>query len=245
MLQLIKAIIKKKPASFSFYHIKEQARNLTFYLEGKSKYEHNFYNPYLNKAFKDGLRKSDISDHLGSLFFFTVGAKPKLIIELGTGGGESTRALLAAAFLSKAVLLSIDIEDCESIDLPFRENWHFVQAEDIDFGMFHFEGWCRDHQIEPIVDVLFIDSSHEYEHTKSEIATWIRYLSEEGIIIFHDTNMGEGIYSRTDGSVDIGWNNDRGVIRAIEEYVGRKYEESSFCYDFIKDMLLIHYPYSN
>ena len=76
--------------------------------------------------------------------------------------------------------------------------------------------------------------NYEYEHTKNEIETWIRYLSEEGVMIFHDTNMGKGIYSRTDGSIDIGCDNERGVIRAIEKFIGRHYDENSFFYDFFQ-----------
>jgi hypothetical protein len=64
-------------------------------------------------------------------------------------------------------------------------------------------------------------------------------------MIFHDTNMGKGIYARTDGSVAFGWDNNRGVMRAIENMVGRRYNENYYFYDFTKNYLLIHYPYSN
>src|SRR5476651_2065618 len=40
--------------------------------------------------------RSDIHDHLGAIFAETVRSRPKLIVELGTRGGLSTRALLAA-----------------------------------------------------------------------------------------------------------------------------------------------------
>jgi predicted O-methyltransferase YrrM len=249
MLRPIKDIIKKMPGALRVYAavmaIKDQARKFFFWLAGGAKYNHRFYDTSLSKALKGHFRKSDISDHLGSIFFFALGAKPKLIVELGTRGGESTRSLLAAAFLSKAVLLSIDIADCENIDLPFRENWYFVKSDDIEFGNSHFVDWCQHRHIEPIIDVLFIDTTHEYEHTKNEIEIWIRYLSEEGVMIFHDTNMGKGIYSRTDGSIDIGWDNERGVIRAIEKFIGRHYDENSFFYDFKNDFLILHYPYCN
>src|SRR5579872_7286938 len=52
---------------------------------------------------------ADIHDHLGALFAETVAARPRLIVELGTRGGISTRALLAAAEVSDAHLLSVDI----------------------------------------------------------------------------------------------------------------------------------------
>jgi len=249
MFQTIKAMVKKILVALRIYpaikSIRDQPRKFHFWIVGGTKYKHHFYNTSLFKALKGHLKKSDISDHLGSIFFFALGAKPKLIVELGTRGGESTRSLLAVAFLSKAVLLSIDIVDCECIDLPFRENWHFVQADDIEFGGSRFIDWCRHHHIEPIIDVILIDTSHEYEHTKNEIETWSKYLSEKGVMIFHDTNMGKGIYSRADGSIGFGWNNERGVIRAIEEFVSCHYNENSFFYDFRKNYLIIHYPYCN
>jgi len=172
-------------------------------------------------------------------------AKPKLIVELGTRGAESTRSLLAAASLSKATLLSIDILDCGNIELPFRNNWNFVKADDIEFGRSHFVKWCLNKHIDPMIDVLFIDTSHEYNHTKNEIDIWSRYLAKNGVMIFHDTNMGKGVFSRTDGSIDFGWDNNRGVIRAIEDFVDCHYNEKSFFYDYKKDFLIIHYPYSN
>jgi predicted O-methyltransferase YrrM len=249
MFQKLKAIAKKIlrviRALKDMDELKAEDRKFYFWLAGGGKYNHNFYNASLSQAFAGHFKRSDISDHLGSIFFFALEAKPKLIVELGTRGGESTRSLLAAAFLSKAVLLSIDIEECGYIDLPFRENWHFIQADDIEFGNSQFVDWCRHRHLEPIIDVLFIDTSHEYEHTKNEIKTWYKYLSEEGVMIFHDTNMGKGIYSRTDGSIDFGWDNERGVIKAIEEFVGRNYDEKSFFYDFIQDICILHYPYCN
>ena len=50
--------------------------------------------------------ESDISDHLSELFYEVVNAQPRLIVELGTRGGESTRALLSAAQVLDARVLS-------------------------------------------------------------------------------------------------------------------------------------------
>jgi len=243
IFQRIRGLVRRIPGAI---RINSAARKLAFWLGGGAKYKHLFYNESLSIAFKGHNRESDISDHLGSIFFFAMEAMPKLIVELGTRGGHSsTLSLLAASFLSKAIFLSIDIIDCEYIDLPFRENWKFVKADDIEFGGSHFIDWCRYQDIDPIIDVLLIDTSHEYEHTKKEIETWSKYLSEKGVMIFHDTNMGNGIYSRTDGSIEFGWDNERGVIRAIEEFVGRHYDEKSFFYDFTNNYLIVHYPYCN
>lgn len=65
------------------------------------------------------------------------------------------------------------------------------------------------------------------------------------MIIFHDTNMGRGLYGRCDGSVGLGWDNQRGVIRTIEEFLDRRYEENHFFVDAVNGFLVKHYPNCN
>ena len=48
-------------------------------------------------------------------------------------------------------------------------------------------------------------------------------------MILHDTNM-KRIYRRADRSLGLGWDNDRGVIRALEETLGVKFNEAE---DFV------------
>ncbi len=81
-------------------------RKLLFWLRGGTRYSHTFYNLPLIDAIGKARRQSHISDHLGTLFFFALDARPKLIVELGTDVGESTRVLLAAASITKSTLLS-------------------------------------------------------------------------------------------------------------------------------------------
>ena len=214
-----------------------------FRLRGGRRYSQTFCSPPLSTSFGRRKPRSPISDHLGSLFFFAIDAKPRLIVELGTRDGESTRAFLAAASMTGADLLSIDRDDCGQLDLPFSERWHFVQCDDVEFGRSGFVDWCRDRSLEPRIDLLFIDTSHWYDHTKQEIETWAPYLSDHGTLIFHDTNMGTGPFARLDGSVGFGYDNKRGVIRAIEEWVGRRYDEKSFFCDLAGGFLIMHHPH--
>jgi cephalosporin hydroxylase len=214
-------------------------------LQGGTHYGYTFYNLPLIDALGKVKHRSHISDHLGSIFFFALDARPKLMVELGTGVGESTRALLAAASITKATLLSVDTQDCGQLALPFKEHWHFVQSDDIEFGKKGFVEWCLHRSIEPKIDLLFIDTSHKYEHTKEEIEIWSPYLSNNAIMLFHDTNMGKGPYARMDGSIGFGFNNERGVMEAIEEFVGRQFGENSFFCDFAKGYLIMHYPNCN
>jgi len=225
--------------------IEDALRKLRFLAQGGTRYSQAFYCESLRAVLGDGIGTSDISDHLSTLFYHALEGSPKLIVELGTRGGESTRILSAAAEIANAQVLSVDINDCSNLNMPYPHRWHFVRQNDVAFGRKGFVAWCRQHALEPRADAIFIDTSHFYEHTKDEIAVWMDHLSNTGVMIFHDTNTGRGLYGRCDGTIDLGWDNQRGVIRAIEEFLGRRYEEKSFFVDAVKGFLIRHYPNSN
>ncbi len=218
---------------------------LLYWLSGRSRHPVKSFNPVLSTALEGQACRSDIADHLSTIFYFAANPGNRLIVELGTRGGESTRALLAAAAVSNASMLSVDIDDCSRLDLPFRDRWQFVKADDVEFGRGGFSKWCDSNGLDPRIDVLFIDTSHEYAHTKQEVATWMQHLAEQAVVILHDTNMGNGIYTKLGGGVGIGWDNERGVIRAVEEFLGKTYDENSFFSDVVKGFKLLHFPYSN
>jgi hypothetical protein len=107
-----------------------------------------------------------------------------------------------------------------------------------------FPAWCREAGIPAAIDVLFIDTSHLYEHTRQEIAAWFPFLAARGTAIFHDTNMG-ALYRRADGTLGRGWDNERGVIRAIEEFLGTRYDESCPFVDLRGEWIVSHDPLCN
>ena len=174
-------------------------------------------------------KKTDISDHLETLFVESLDIESRLIVELGVGDGESTYALERIANLWGAKLVSVDIEDRREVS-TFKDRV-FVQKDDIAFAA-EFTNWCKQRNIEPLIDILFIDTSHLYDHTVAEIKAWFPYLSKRAKIFFHDTNMSE-VFFRKDGSTGKGWDNERGVIRAIEEHLDIKFDEK-------KDFVLMH-----
>jgi cephalosporin hydroxylase len=75
-----------------------------------------------------------------------------------------------------------------------------------------------------VIDILFVDTSHLYDHTVAEIRAWFPYLASRCKVFFHDTNMSE-VFVRKDGSTGKGWDNQRGVIRAIEEHLDINFNE--------------------
>lgn len=214
-------------------------------LQGGEKYSQIFYSDELKKSLIDYPQSSDISDHLSTIFYHTLEAKPKLIVELGTRGGESTKALLAAAKIANCQVLSIDIEDCSNVNIVYNDHWNFVKDDDIEFGKNKFVDWCKSKNLPIKADMIFIDTSHNIDHTIEEIDVWKNHLSENGSMMFHDTNMGKGVYARLDGTVKSGWNNDRGVIAGVENFLSTKYDESKFFTDYRNGFLVRHYPYCN
>ncbi len=188
---------------------------------------------------------SDIHDHLGTIFYEAVSARPRLIVELGTRGGVSTRALLAAAETTDAHVLSVDLEECSSLDLPprFRSRWTFIQGDDLAFSGQPFEAFCAQRGWPPQAEVILIDTSHMYQHTCAELQHWVPRLACPGVMLFHDTNMGRGWFRSLNGKAEMGGNGTRGVIQAIEEFLGRRYDESTYFGDATGNFVVQHMPW--
>ncbi|RPJ07199.1 MAG: class I SAM-dependent methyltransferase [Spirochaetaceae bacterium] len=94
------------------------------------------------------------------------------------------------------------------------------------------------------VDVLYIDTSHRYEHTVSEINNWFPLLGEKATVIFHDTNL-RTFFKRRDGSMGAVWNNHRGVIRAIEEHFKTQFDETQDFSEKLDGFEITHYSHCN
>ncbi len=165
--------------------------------------------------------RTDISDHLLTLFGAALSVSPQLIVELGVRTGESTRVLAKVASLCASRLVSVDVDECSGVcDLP---GWLFAQGDDIEFAK-SFPAWTRERGLPDKIDFLFIDTSHLYEHTVAEIQHWFPYLSPRAKVAFHDTNQ-RRVYFRRDGSVGLGWNNARGVVAALEHHFNVRFAE--------------------
>ncbi len=180
-----------------------------------------------------------INEHLTPLFQEALLARPRLMVELGVGPGESTFVLSRVAHLTGARLVSVDINDRRHMcRLP---GWLFVQEDDVAFGQ-RFPQWCREQGLTPAIDFLFIDTSHLYEHTVQEIGAWFPHLADEATVAFHDTNLRPFFYRR-DGSLGLGWDNRRGVIRAVEEYLGATFRETEPFITLCRGWLIRHEPH--
>lgn len=181
---------------------------------------------------------TDISDHLERLFVEAMQVSPDTIVECGVRGGESTFVFEHVARLTDADVVSVDIE--KTSHTTDYDNWRFVQSDDIDFAA-EFEGWCDENGIDAAIDVLFVDTSHRYEHTVAEIDAWFPHLSEDAAVLFHDTNM-QRFYQREDRTIGLSPLNNRGVIRAIEDHFNCTLDETKSFVTVMDGFVLKQYP---
>lgn len=181
--------------------------------------------------------QTDINDHLVSLFAESLAVHPRLIVELGVRGGESTFVLERVAKVCGSILMSVDIQDCSRV-CPW-ENWIFVKSDDIQFAG-QFPEWCRAREIRPEIDILFIDTSHLFAHTVQEIEHWFPFLSPRAKVFFHDTNA-RRVFFRRDKSMGVAWDTKRGVMAALENYFDAKFNERENFTDFRKDWIIRHH----
>lgn len=114
----------------------------------------------------------DMVPHLATLT--RLASEARSVVELGTRGGVSTWALLDG-LPADGTLTSIDI-DATARDLVPRRvlldpRWSFIAGDDLDVRM-------------PLADLVFIDTSHEFAHTRAELAE--AALAGASVIALHD-----------------------------------------------------------
>lgn len=195
--------------------------------------------PVLNDIKKRSQKRTAINEHLETLFIESLTLRPRLIVELGVARGESSRVFASVAQLCGARLVSVDLNDCSGA-LSW-DGWCFIQKDDLAFAP-EFAAWCRERQIDPTIDVLFIDTSHYFDHTLAEIQAYFPFLADHAKVFLHDTNL-DNFFFRKDGSLDLGWDNERGVIRALEVYFNKTFNEKEEFLDFVKPWVIKHHPH--
>lgn len=184
---------------------------------------------------------TDIDEHLELMLIEGLLCRPRLIVELGVRDGSSTFVFKRVSRICGSTLVSGDLDDCSAI--VAGSNTHFYRGDDIEFSEC-FPAFCATRGLVPSIDLLFIDTSHYYDHTVQEIAAWFPFLSQNAKVIFHDTHL-KPIGLRNDGCFTIGWDNQRGVVRAIEEFLNVQIDERCKCTVHSQGWLLRHWPNCN
>lgn len=111
------------------------------------------------------------------------------IVELGTGSGNSTIALLEAARLVGGRVLSIDVEPCDAArkrihSFGLDSDWHFVQADVLEL---------EESRIPDSIDLLFIDTSHLYTQTSAELRRFLPRVRPDGWVALTESASSAGV----------------------------------------------------
>jgi predicted O-methyltransferase YrrM len=114
--------------------------------------------------------------------------EPEVILELGTDRGRSAAHM--ASGNPHAIVLTLDIDPACTKQVNDL-GWHNLHGYTTDSLKFKLE----DHfiPVSKIVDLLFIDSLHAFEHARAEYDLYLPYVEPGGIILFDDIHLDAGM----------------------------------------------------
>lgn len=143
---------------------------------------------------------------------FSESEEPPLAIDLGTGGGDACGGLIsmlvACKFLGGKVYTVDRNHQPDSIKLieeyGLSDIVEFLVFDDISEEAKEFFKDMRP-------NVIFVDTSHDYEHTGKELEFYSKILSNKGFMIFHDSDAPQG-YGVTKALVKFLENNESFVL---------------------------------
>jgi hypothetical protein len=88
-----------------------------------------------------------------------------------------------------------------------------------------------------------IDTDELYDHVKQEIEYYFPLLAPSCTVMFRCTNLQKTLYYPDGTSTSYGWDNNRGVIRALEDYFKTRFTEKFEFTACIDDWLIEHKPW--
>ena len=152
---------------------------------------------------------SDVQQHLPALYAAARRYPGGTVLELGTRTGESTAALLAGAVSVDGEAWSVDPGP---VSVPIwwhgRGAWTFLSLDDV----------CEQAlaATPQSVDLLFVDTSHYYEHTLAELRAYVSRVRPGGMVLMHDTELTREQIAAYEGRTLDG--PDIPVAQALDDY---------------------------
>ena len=136
---------------------------------------------YITELQVEGRPKIDSSRLELPLISLPLSMKAKTIVELGVRDGHTTLPLLIAAHLMGGILHSIDINPITfRPPSEYKNSWELHQNTD---ALKFLSEWPKD----KIIDFVFIDDWHAFDHVKKELELLDPLVSPSSIIAIHDT----------------------------------------------------------
>ncbi len=191
-------------------------------------------------------RDTDFSSHIPPLFCHCILNNPDVIVESGIRWGDGSTIAFAKAMqlLKNTHLIGLDIEDCSRHYIHIQ-NSHFLLMNDVQFPSY----FKTMHLPKKLIDMVFIDTSHQYEHTLQEIKAFNTVLAQQGLFIFHDSNVAIPDPVRINGTVcPSGMGNPKGVTDGLKKHFGVRFDEGKYINTYVTAAdgcrwHLVNYPY--
>jgi predicted O-methyltransferase YrrM len=120
---------------------------------------------------------SDIREHLPVFVRLCEKVGARKVIELGTRSGVSTVGWLYG-LRDQGHLWSVDLDAGPPLDWP---HWTFVRGDDLDPAVVG--------QLPSDADIVFVDTSHDYQHTRAELNVYATKVRPGGRLVLHDTEL--------------------------------------------------------
>lgn len=122
--------------------------------------------------------KGDMQPHVQRLHDLVVEMGARNIVELGVRKGASSAAFLHAVHQTDGHLTSVELTEPQ----PFVDTrWSFIGGDDMSPGVIA--------QVPDDIDVLFIDTTHRWNHTAAELDVYGRMVRDGGVVACHDTDL--------------------------------------------------------
>jgi predicted O-methyltransferase YrrM len=123
------------------------------------------------------------------LFSIALMAKPKVIVELGTGPGSSSLAFVRALQYNRKLGLARGvIHTCDINPDTIRKLRRFVKFDDLVIPHpITTDEFAREMEKDPFpIDLLFIDAYHSFEQCLADFNHFAPYVVPNGLILMHD-----------------------------------------------------------
>lgn len=186
---------------FAHYREPQQADFDAYYYEvnGKSRKDWDGLPDFLIKEISEVHYGSGTNKFLWLIY--QLAQKALLVLECGVFEGGTTVPLAKGLQCNGGEMYSIDID----LNLPLLwqrmknydlHNVQLLQGSDLEFNMPELKG---------LVDIIYIDTFHQYEETLKELFLFDEYLKPGGLFLMHDlVSLGVGLINSNE---DCGYKN--------------------------------------
>ncbi|MBK8805547.1 MAG: class I SAM-dependent methyltransferase [Bacteroidales bacterium] len=152
------------------------------------------------------LHESAWTEHIPFAFWIVENFKPNVFVELGTHYGTSYFAFCQAVERNNLATSCYAIDTWEGDEHAGKYDTN-VYSQVKSYNETNYSAFSRllkntfdsslPYFLDKSIDLLHIDGFHTYEAVKHDFESWLPKMTDDGIVIFHDTNVKErefGVY---------------------------------------------------